>query len=78
MLVTIARVADVDQFLRVVSTGAEKRREHGCRGAHVFRDPDDHDRVWVFFDWSHEDYDSFLSDPEVPAIAGSSRCASRR
>jgi hypothetical protein len=25
--------------------------------------------VWVFFDWKVEDYERFLSDPEVPAIA---------
>jgi quinol monooxygenase YgiN len=70
MIVTIAKVADFDQFLRAFSTkGVEKRREHGCRGSHVFRDPDDHNRVWVFFDWAIEDYEGFLSDPEVLAIA---------
>lgn len=70
MFVTIAKVADFDQFLRTFSTtGAEKRREHGCKGAQVFRDPDDTDRVWVFFDWEIEDYQRFLSDPEIPAIA---------
>jgi hypothetical protein len=25
--------------------------------------------VWVFFDWKIEDYERFLSDPEIPAIA---------
>lgn len=70
MIVTIAKVADFDQFLKTFSTkGVEKRSEYGCRGAHVFRDPDDPARVWVFFDWDTEDYESFLSDPEVPAIA---------
>lgn len=70
MIVTIAKVADFGQFLRTFSTiGVEKRREHGCKGAHVFRDPDDPSRVWVFFDWEIEDYQRFLSDPEIPAIA---------
>ncbi|MFF0988707.1 antibiotic biosynthesis monooxygenase [Kocuria nitroreducens] len=70
MIVTIAKVADFDQFLRTFSTiGVEKRKEHGCRGARVFRDPDDHNRVWVFFDWKIEDYERFLADPEIPAIA---------
>jgi quinol monooxygenase YgiN len=70
MIVTIARVADFDQFLKTFSTkGAEKRKEHGCKGSHVFRDPDDHSRVWVFFDWKIEDYKRFLADPEIPAIA---------
>ena len=70
MIVTIAKVADFDQFLKTFSTvGVEKRKEHGCRGAHVVRDPDDPDRVWAFFDWDAEDYEGFLQDPEIPAIA---------
>jgi quinol monooxygenase YgiN len=70
MIVTIAKVADFDQFLRTFSTkGAEKRKQHGCRGSHIFRDPDDPGRVWVFFDWEIADYEKFLSDPEIPAIA---------
>ena len=70
MIVTIAKVADFDQFLKTFSTtGAEKRKQHGCTGSHLFRDPDDPNRVWVFFDWSIEDYEEFLSDPDIPAIA---------
>jgi hypothetical protein len=70
MIVTIAKVADFDQFLKTFSTkGAEKRREHACKGSYVFRDPDDPNRVWVFFDWKIEDYERFLSDTEIPAIA---------
>jgi quinol monooxygenase YgiN len=70
MIVTIAKVADFDQFLKTFSTtGAEKRKQHGCTGSHLFRDPDDPNRVWVFFDWSIADYEEFLSDPEIPAIA---------
>ncbi len=70
MIVTVAKVADFDQFLKTFSTkGAEKREQHGCTGSHVFRDPDDPDRVWVFFDWKIEDYERFLADPEIPAIA---------
>ncbi len=26
---------------------------------------------WVFFDWTQEDYEGFLADPKVPAIARS-------
>lgn len=70
MIVTIANVTDFDEFLRTFSTvGLAKRREHGCRGAHVVRDPEDACRVWVFFDWAEEDYKGFLVDPEIPAIA---------
>jgi hypothetical protein len=62
-------VEDFDQFLSVFSTkGAEKRREHGSKGATVFRDPNEEDRVWVLFDWDEEGFQSFLSDPEVPPI----------
>ena len=70
MIVTIAKVADFDQFLKTFSTiGADKRREHGCKGSEVFRDPDDSNRVWVVFDWRIENYERFLADPEIPAIA---------
>ena len=70
MIVTIAKVADFDQFLKTFSTkGAEKRKEHGCKRSQLFRDPDDPSRVWAIFDWEPEDYEKFLSDPEVPAIA---------
>lgn len=70
MIVTVANVADFDQFLRTFETkGAEKRREHGCRGARVFRDPRDHTCVWSIFDWDPEDYERFLADPEIPSIA---------
>lgn len=70
MIVTIAKVADFDQFLKTFSTkGVQKRKQHGCTGSHVFRDPDDADRVWVVFDWKTEGYEQFLTDPEIPAIA---------
>lgn len=70
MIVTVVDVADFDRFLKTFSTkGVEKRREHGCRGSSVFRDPRDPARVWVFFDWEVDDYESFLADPEIPAIA---------
>jgi hypothetical protein len=34
----------------------------------VFRDPTEEDRVWALFDWDAEGWQSFVSDPEVPAI----------
>ena len=70
MIVTVANVADFEQFLHTFATkGVEKRREHGCRGARVFRDPRDHSCVWAIFDWNREDYERFLADPEIPSIA---------
>jgi quinol monooxygenase YgiN len=74
MIVTIAKVTDLDRFLEVfATTGVEKRREHGCKGSRVFLDPDDPHGVWVVFDWDEEDYNGFLADPEIPAIARSLR-----
>jgi hypothetical protein len=62
-------VEDFDRFLNIFSTkGAEKRREHGSKGATVFRDPNEGNRVWVLFDWDEQGFQSFLSDPEVPPI----------
>jgi hypothetical protein len=41
----------LDRFLEVFSTtGAEKRRQHGSKGALIFRDPAESDRVWVIYD----------------------------
>jgi hypothetical protein len=62
-------VEDFDRFTEVFSTtGAEKRRQHGSKGATVFRDPNEQDRVWVIFDWDAEGWQQFASDPEVPPI----------
>src|SRR5436853_4203464 len=60
---------DYDRFVSIFSTkGADKRRQHGSKGAQVFRDPNEEDRVWVLFDWDLEGWQSFASDPEVPPI----------
>jgi hypothetical protein len=59
----------LDQFRETFSTtGAEKRKQHGSKGALIFRDPSEDDRVWVVFDWDAQGWQSFVSDPEVPAI----------
>ncbi len=69
MMLATTKVEDFDRFLNVFSTkGAEKRKQHGSKGATVFRDPMEADRVWVIFDWDEQGFKSFLSDPEVPAI----------
>ena len=48
MLLATTQVEDFDRFLEIFSTkGAEKRRQHGSKGALVFRDPTEDDRVWV-------------------------------
>lgn len=70
MILTATTVTDFDQFMKTFATaGVDKRAHHGCQGAWVFRDPDDPHRVWCLFDWEPGDYDTFLADPEIPAIA---------
>ena len=69
MLLATTTVEDFDRFSSVFSTkGAEKRKQHGSKGAQVFRDPNQDDRVWVIFDWDLEGWRQFASDPEVPGI----------
>ena len=69
MLLATTTVEDFDRFANIFSTkGAEKRRQHGSKGALVFRDPNQDDRVWVIFDWDAEGFQRFASDPEVPPI----------
>ena len=69
MILATTKVEDFDRFLGVFSTkGAAKRKQHGSKGATVFRDPNEDDRVWVLFDWDGEGWQSFVSDPEVPSI----------
>jgi hypothetical protein len=69
VVLATAKIEDFDRFWNTFSTkGAEKRNQHGSKGAHVFRDPNESDRVWVIFDWDEAGWKSFVSDPEVPAI----------
>jgi hypothetical protein len=69
MLLATTTVADFDQFMKIFSTGGlEKRRQYGSKGALVFRDPNQPDRVWAIFDWDEQGWQSFVSDPEVPAV----------
>jgi len=69
MLLATTTVEDFDRFMNVFSAaGAEKRKKHGSKGALVFRDPREEDRVWVVFDWDEAGWKSFVSDPEVPPV----------
>jgi len=69
MILATAKVEDFDRFVSIFSTkGAEKRKQHGSKGATVYRDPNEEDRVWVLFDWDAEGWQNFVSDPDVPAI----------
>ena len=69
MLLATTTVEDFDRFKDVFSTtSADKRKQYGSKGALVFRDPNQADRVWVIFDWDLDGWQSFASDPEVPPI----------
>ena len=69
MILATTTVDDIDRFVEIYSTtGAEKRKLHGSKGATIFRDPSEEDRVWVVFDWDAQGWQSFVSDPEVPPI----------
>ena len=69
MILATTTVEDFDSFLKVFSNeGAEKRKQHGSKGAMVFRDPNQEDRVWVVFDWDEKGWESFVSDPSVPPV----------
>ena len=69
MILATTTVEDFDRFVKIFSTkGAEKRKQHGSKGARSFAIPIEEDRVWVLFDWDAEGWQSFVSDPEVPPI----------
>ena len=69
MLLATTRVEDLDRFMKVFAgPGAEKRKQHGSKGAVVFRDPVAEDQVWVIFDWDEQGWQAFVSDPTVPPI----------
>jgi ketosteroid isomerase-like protein len=69
MILATTKFEDYDRFMEIFSTkGAEKRRQHGCKGAQIFRDPNEDDQVWVIFDWDETGWKNFVSDPAVPGI----------
>jgi hypothetical protein len=69
MVLSTVKVEDFDRFWNTFSSkGAEKRKQHGSKGSHVFRDPNDDRRVWIVFDWDEQGYESLLSDPEIAAL----------
>ena len=69
MILATTQVKDLDQFLDVFgNAGADKRGAHGSKGATVYRDPIEENRVWVLFDWDNEGWTAFATDPETPGI----------
>ena len=69
MVLSTVRIEDFDRFWNTFSTkGAEKRKQHGSKGSHVFRDPNEDDRIWVLIDVDEEGYNNLMSDPEMPTL----------
>jgi len=69
MILATTKVENYERFLEIFSTkGADKRKQHGSKGATVFRDPTEENRVWALFDWDEAGWAKFVSDPEVPPI----------
>jgi hypothetical protein len=69
MLLATTTVEDFDRWMKVFSAeSAAKRKQHGSKGALVYRDPKEADRVWVVFDWNEQGWQNFVSDPEVPSM----------
>lgn len=69
MLLATTTIEDFDRWIKAFGTSSlVKRKTHGSTGATVFRDPSDAKRVWVMFEWDDKGWQSFVTDPEVPAI----------
>ncbi len=69
MVLSTVKVEDFDRFWDTFSSkGAEKRKQHGSKGARVFRDPNEDGRIWVLFDMDDDGYQRLMSDPDMPEI----------
>ena len=69
MILGTAKVEDFDRFWKTFSTkGAALRKEAGSRGAQVFRDPTDSNRVWAIFDWDEDQFRQYASTPEAREV----------
>jgi len=78
MLLATTTVEDFDHWIKCFPRESlAKRKLHGSTGATVFRDPNDKARVWVMFEWDEKGWQSFVSDPEVPAIMKEARHTSK-
>jgi hypothetical protein len=69
MLLATTTIEDFDRWMKVfTTTSAEKRKKYGSKGARIYRDLNEADRVWVVFDWDQAGWQNFVSDPEVPPM----------
>src|SRR5215208_271021 len=78
MVLATAKIGDFDRFWNTFSTkGAEKRKQHGCKGSHVFRDPNESDRVWAIFDWDEAGWQKVHLGSRGPGDLSGSRVYAR-
>jgi hypothetical protein len=69
MLLATTQVEELNPLPRdLLDEGRRQAPPARSKGAMVFRDPSEEDRVWVLFDWDEEGWASFVSDPDVPPI----------
>jgi hypothetical protein len=69
VILSRVKIADFERFWATFSTrGLDKRRQHGCRGARVFRSADDPAQMVTLFDWDRDGWEAFMRDPEVAEI----------
>jgi hypothetical protein len=69
MILATTTVENVDRFLDVFGTkAADQRALYGSKGATVFRDPTEENRVWGLFNMDEAGFAKFVSDPEVPGF----------
>jgi hypothetical protein len=67
VILATTTVENVDRFLGVFGTKvADKRALYGSKGATVFRDPTEENRVWGLFDMDEAGFAKFVSDPDIP------------
>jgi quinol monooxygenase YgiN len=69
VILATARFEDLDRFTTAFRTeGGPLRKQHGSRGAQLFRDPNDPNRAWAVFDWDDEGWESYVGDPAAATV----------
>jgi len=69
VILTEGHVEDFDQFWQTFSTkGHDKRKQHGSKGAHVWRDAENPNHILIVFDWDEAGFQELLADPDMQAI----------
>ena len=70
MILATTTVENVDRFPGVFGTKvADKRALYGSKGATVFRDPTEENRVWGLFDMDEVEFGKFRLRPRGPGVS---------